>query len=83
MQLVRALGAQQGQHGQYARHEEIARGGMGAILEVWDEHLRRALAMKVMLRAGPRAEAMFIEEAQVTGRLDHPGIVPVHELGMS
>jgi serine/threonine protein kinase len=73
---------------------EIARGGMGAILNVWDEDLRRNLAMKVVLGKGdPQDESKveeidvktlvrFLEEAQVTGQLDHPGIVPVHELGL-
>lgn len=72
---------------------EIARGGMGAILEVWDEDLRRRLAMKVALSSkegssaavsdlDSRVLARFLEEAQVTGQLDHPGIVPVHELGL-
>ncbi len=72
----------------------ISQGGMGAIVRVWDADLRRLLAMKVMLAAGPEAErdsrtprgsrrvARFIEEAQVTAQLDHPGIVPVHELGL-
>jgi serine/threonine protein kinase/tetratricopeptide (TPR) repeat protein len=72
---------------------EVARGGMGAILKVWDEALDRPLAMKVILsregvvgESGPGVEgdvrlARFLEEAQVTGRLDHPNIVPVHELG--
>jgi len=74
---------------------EIARGGMGAILKVWDEDLHRHLAMKVVLAAPgvPIASAgtqvsqkmlgRFLEEAQVTGQLDHPGIVPVHEMGVS
>ena len=71
---------------------EIARGGMGAILRVHDRDLHRELAMKVMLEelggAEPdsseaaRLRARFLEEAQVTGQLDHPGIVPVHELGL-
>jgi formylglycine-generating enzyme required for sulfatase activity/serine/threonine protein kinase len=73
---------------------EIAHGGMGAVLRVWDEDLHRHLAMKVMLAQGVTAEqadspatdpsklARFLEEAQVTGQLDHPGIVPVHELGL-
>ena len=80
--------------GRYRVQEEIARGGMGAILKIWDEDLGRDLAMKVILgqapQAGgdsappvePRAFARFLEEAQITGRLDHPGIVPVHELGL-
>ena len=73
---------------------EVAHGGMGVVLRVWDEDLRRHLAMKLMLGQGvaaaqddaPRSDsrllARFLEEAQVTGQLDHPGIVPVHELGL-
>ncbi|MCC6407071.1 MAG: serine/threonine protein kinase [Planctomycetes bacterium] len=71
---------------------ELARGGMGSILKVWDEDLRRELAMKVVLSERTDASsstdsrergrlARFLEEAQVTGQLEHPGIVPVHELG--
>ncbi len=78
----------------YSIQGEVAHGGMGAVLQVWDEDLRRHLAMKVMLgsdsaleRGGrpqvtPRQLARFLEEAQVTGQLEHPGIVPVHELGV-
>jgi serine/threonine-protein kinase len=67
---------------------------MGAILRVWDADMRRHLAMKVALEeegtahesAVQRKEgarfARFLEEARVTGQLDHPGIVPVHELGL-
>ncbi len=78
----------------YRLEGEVAHGGMGAILRVWDEDLRRHLAMKVMLGQGlpeesgdtpqprPKLLARFLEEAQVTGQLDHPGIVPVHELGL-
>ncbi|MBI5362766.1 MAG: SUMF1/EgtB/PvdO family nonheme iron enzyme [Planctomycetes bacterium] len=78
----------------YRLEGEIARGGMGAILKVWDEDLRRDLAMKVILSQrertgeGSKSEvdenrlARFLEEAQITGQLDHPGIVPVHELGL-
>jgi tRNA A-37 threonylcarbamoyl transferase component Bud32 len=75
----------------YRLQGEIDRGGMGQILQVWDESLRRELAMKVILdkgkrdvRAGDeRALARFLEEAQVTGQLDHPGVVPVYELGVN
>ena len=78
----------------YKFHGEIARGGMGAILKVFDEDLRRNLAMKVILGRAEevasggtppvdkRLLARFLEEAQITGQLDHPGIVPVHELGL-
>jgi formylglycine-generating enzyme required for sulfatase activity/serine/threonine protein kinase len=76
----------------YRREGELARGGMGAVLRVWDEDLRRRLAMKVLLDKGAAAGerppsdkrplARLLEEAQVTAQLDHPGIVPVHELGL-
>ncbi len=72
----------------YTRKGEIARGGMGAILRVRDESLRRDLAMKVILegegRVSPDSPLVhrFLEEAQVTAQLDHPGVVPVHELGV-
>ncbi|MCH2106229.1 MAG: bifunctional serine/threonine-protein kinase/formylglycine-generating enzyme family protein [Planctomycetes bacterium] len=68
---------------------EMARGGMGAVLSVFDRNLRRQMAMKVMLKqeelegplsAGPMGR--FLDEAQITGQLEHPGIVPVHELGI-
>jgi len=78
--------------GRYELKGEVGRGGQGAVLQVWDEDLRRSLAMKVLLGTEvsplkkPRVEAKklgrFLEEAQVTGQLDHPGIVPVHELGL-
>ena len=78
--------------GRYSIEGEVARGGQGAVLCVWDEDLQRRLAMKVVLprtglaREAPVADSRsvgrFLEEAQVTGQLDHPGIVPVHELGL-
>jgi serine/threonine-protein kinase len=69
---------------------EIGRGAQGAVLSVWDEDLRRSLAMKRFLDpgrkdssgAGSRNFRRFLDEAQVTAQLDHPGIVPVHELGV-
>ncbi len=63
---------------------EIARGGMGAILAAADPDLAREVAVKVMLphhldRPGYRER--FVEEARITGLLQHPGIVAVYELG--
>ena len=66
----------------YRVGEELARGGMGAILEARDRFLGRDVAMKVMLRADERQEARFFEEARLTGQLDHPNIVPVHDIGV-
>jgi serine/threonine-protein kinase len=64
---------------------EIARGGMASIRKVQDVDLRRSVAMKVLaVPDGGDAETyfrVFAEEAQITGQLDHPNIVPVHEMG--
>ncbi len=92
--LLRRLADSSLKGSRYRLLGEIARGGMGAILKVWDGDLRRTLAMKVILgkedatadvAATPvdsRTLGRFLEEAQVTGQLDHPGIAPVHELGL-
>ena len=69
---------------------EMDRGGMGTIYRVLDEDLHRTLAMKVLneelaARQDNRTYFLlgrFLEEAQLTAQLDHPGIVPVHELGL-
>jgi serine/threonine-protein kinase len=62
---------------------EIARGAMGRILAGWDQHLGRAVAIKVLRKSAARDldRIRFIEEAQVTGQLQHPSIMPVYELG--
>jgi serine/threonine-protein kinase len=70
--------------GRYEIHCEIARGGMGSILKGRDTQLGRDLAIKVLLdshRDDPVMLQRFIEEAQIGGQLQHPGVVPVHELG--
>ncbi len=67
--------------GKYAVLGEIARGGMGAVLRALDQDVNRTVAMKVILGGdeGTRVDR-FIEEAQITGQLEHPNIVPVHEI---
>jgi tetratricopeptide (TPR) repeat protein len=70
--------------GRYLVQEQIAAGGMGAVLRVRDPDFERTLAVKVMLpRAAtqPNAQQRFLEEARITGQLQHPGIPPVHEMG--
>ena len=70
----------------YVPLREIARGGMGLVLHVWDEVLRRPLAMKVLELDGggsdAGAAARFLAEAQIAGALQHPAIVPIHDLGV-
>ncbi len=63
---------------------EIARGGMGAIIKGRDMDLGRDLAIKVLLdthKDKPEVIQRFVEEAQIGGQLQHPGIAPVYELG--
>ena len=71
-------------HGRYLLEEEIARGGMGAVLRGRDTDLGRDLAIKVLLdkhKQNPAVVRRFVEEAQIGGQLQHPGIAPVYELG--
>jgi serine/threonine protein kinase/outer membrane protein assembly factor BamB/tetratricopeptide (TPR) repeat protein len=66
----------------YKISEEIARGGMGAIYLAYDSFLERPVAMKVMLNgSSAEAEQRFLLEARITSQLDHPNIVPVHDIG--
>ena len=73
--------------GRYKVESEVAQGGMAIVYRVHDAELDRTLAMKVMTATGQDSSsakielARFLEEAQVTAQLDHPGIVPVHEAG--
>src|SRR5271165_2942979 len=70
--------------GRYEIFGEIARGGMGAVLRGRDPDLGRDLAIKVLLESHedkPELVRRFVEEAQIGGQLQHPGIVPVYELG--
>src|SRR5947209_12300654 len=68
--------------GRYHLLHEIGRGGMGTVWRAHDPDLNRPLAIKMLLAAGrPDLERRFLEEAQVTGQLQHPGIPPVHEIG--
>ena len=70
--------------GRYRLLGEIARGGMGAVHRGRDDDLGRDLALKVLLdrhRDRPDLVGRFVEEAQICGQLQHPGVVPVYELG--
>jgi serine/threonine-protein kinase len=61
-----------------------ARGGLGEVSVALDEELRREVAVKELQEQhadDPESRARFLLEAEVTGRLEHPGIVPVYGLG--
>ena len=89
--LIEQLRARGPGYTRYVFEGQIARGGMGVIHKVFDRDARRRLALKVMLYGEPAGESpavdatwlgRFLEEAQLTSQLDHPGVVPVHEIGV-
>ena len=66
----------------YELRDEIGRGGMGIVYAAYDTELQRDVAVKVPAGAFPsRLEARLQREARVLARLEHPGIVPVHDSG--
>jgi serine/threonine-protein kinase len=67
----------------YELGEPIARGGMGTVYRARDRRLDRNVALKVMNAPAPGAGEVerMRDEARVLARLEHPGIVPVHDLG--
>ena len=67
----------------YALEGKLGRGGMGVVAEASDRQIGRRVAIKRL--AGPPTPQMvsrFVREARVQGRLDHPAVVPVYDLGI-
>ena len=68
-----------------AEGSEIARGGMASVHRVYDRNIRRFVALKrvdpELIQTTPDAVQLFVEEAQITGQLEHPNIVPIYDLG--
>ncbi len=68
----------------YAPGAELGRGGMGVVRQSEDLKLGRQVAMKVMLEGNKKsfdARLRFYQEAEILARLEHPNIVPMHDLG--
>src|SRR5262245_46725767 len=61
----------------------LGRGGMGEVVLAQDTEIGRGVAIKRMRGRSPSDEAVarFLREARVQARLEHPAIVPVHEIG--
>ncbi len=71
--------------GRYQVMGEIARGGVGVVLRGHDVDLGRPVAMKVVRKEYAHDREVlqrFVEEAQIGGQLQHPGVVPVYEMGL-
>ncbi len=69
--------------GRYALVEEVGRGGMGTVYRATDERLGRDVAIKIAHHtlASAGLERRMRTEARVLAALEHPGIVPVHDVG--
>jgi hypothetical protein len=65
----------------YTLGNEIARGGMGRVVEATDNRLGRVVALKEALTADDELRRRFERETRITARLEHPSIVPVHDAG--
>ena len=68
----------------YELGDEIARGGMGVVYRATDTALGREVAVKVLsdkFTPTSTAARRFLDEARITGGLQHPGVPPVHDLG--
>jgi eukaryotic-like serine/threonine-protein kinase len=67
----------------YRTRAMIGCGGMGEVMTAYDDHVGREVAVKRMRGERPSARSIrrFIREARIQGRLDHPAIVPVHDVG--
>jgi serine/threonine-protein kinase len=73
----------QNQQARFTRLRLHATGGMGRVWLARDERLRREVALKELrpeLVSRQEVEQRFLAEARITGRLEHPGIVPIYEL---
>lgn len=71
-------------HPRYQLGEEIGRGGMGRIIRALDAEIGREVALKVLHGGGAAPESTvrrFWTEVQATGQLEHPSIIPVHDVG--
>jgi len=70
----------------YELRAPLGRGGMGSVWRAHDRQLERDVAIKVLAlpesETGPALSARLIEEAKVLALLEHPGIVPVHDVGV-
>jgi len=80
----------EGLHGdlppKYQYQGSLGRGGMGEVVLAADRELNRLVALKFLrkeLAGDEEARLQFLAEAQIAGQLDHPGVPPVHEVGLT
>ena len=79
-----SLGQTTSEGGRFRLLRHHARGGIGVVFVALDSELHREVALKQIQPQhadDPTSRARFLIEAEVTGRLEHPGVVPVYGLG--
>ena len=79
-----AVGAATGSGQRFRVLRPHAQGGLGAVFVARDEELHREVALKQILDRhadDPHSRARFLVEAEITGKLEHPGVIPVYGLG--
>jgi serine/threonine protein kinase/formylglycine-generating enzyme required for sulfatase activity len=84
---VEGLGERGPSWDRYLDVKELGRGGHGAVIDATDPDLGRSIAKKVLLAKPGDAhhedlQRRFLHEAKITAKLEHPGIVPIHEIGV-
>ncbi len=67
--------------GRYRVERQLGQGGFGAVYLALDEELNRRVAIKVPKRLSASQLAEYREEAQKLAKLEHPGVVPIHDIG--
>jgi eukaryotic-like serine/threonine-protein kinase len=68
----------------YEHATALGKGGMGEVVEVLDREFNRRVAMKTLLGESVTQDALdlFVAEAQINSQLEHPNMVPVHDIGV-
>ena len=81
----RSSGEHSEDFGRYRPLAELGRGGTARVVQAHDPELNRTVAVKVLLdeRATPTSRARLLAEAKVIAQLEHPAIVPIHDIGQT
>ncbi|HUO08573.1 MAG TPA: protein kinase [Phycisphaerae bacterium] len=72
-----------GERSRYIMKQFHARGGMGEIWLAEDDRIGREIAVKTLIATGAVARERFLTEARITGQLEHPAIIPLHDLSIN
>jgi serine/threonine protein kinase len=82
--LLRVAGDSERTNGRYELQDEIGRGGMGVVYRAHDRELQRDVALKVLGAGGDAGDLArrLHREARVLASLEHPGMVPVYDVGV-